>query len=90
MKLAPRAWSDPAKVEVAVEDEFRAPVIESGPTTVSAPLTDEEAREAKPACKVERPLTASVDEAERAAVWTAPEKMEVAVVEVARSTGASR
>ena len=58
--------------------------------TVRSLLTEEEARETKPPWRVERPETARVEEAERAPVWTEPEKKEVAVVEVARTNGASR
>jgi len=63
-KLAKLPSSLPEKVEVAVDDEFRAPRIERPPWTVKLELIDEDDRETKPELRVERPETASVEEAE--------------------------
>jgi len=66
-KLPKLESSLPENVDVAVELELSAPLIESPPfVTVKWPKTEEEARETKPELRVESPETARVEEAESA------------------------
>ncbi len=65
-KLPKLERSLPEKVEVAVDDEFRAPRIERPPWTVREELIEEDERETNPELRVESPETARVEEAESA------------------------